>query len=407
MKKVVWLLVFVLAIGGTVGIVLNPWQGDSSEPQKAPQTVRAAYQDIRATVLATGKIITQVGAEINVGARISGRLERLHVNVGDVVKKGQVIAEIEKEDLAAAAAGEEAEVELIRVKLAKLNETGPREIARAEAQIEEVQARLTYAAAELKRQAQLREKGSVSEQSREEAEKAFQVAKAQVAVARQDLALAQTRYREGIKELQAEKARAAAALKNARVKLSYATIRAPMNGIIASVSTREGETVAAGLNAPTFVTIVDLERLQLNAAVDEVDIGRVKVGQDAYFSVDAHPEIDFDGRLTAIYPQAVIEDNVVTYDCEITILTDYRGLLRPQMTANVTIVVENREHVLVLPVRAVKRRAGQTVVLRPTENGGTKAVPVKTGWQDDSLVEILSGIAAGDEVLLPSAQTRS
>jgi RND family efflux transporter MFP subunit len=173
--------------------------------------------------------------------------------------------------------------------------------------------------------------------------------------------------------------------------------------VVASVSTREGETVAAGLNAPTFVTIVDLKRLQLDAYVDEVDIGRVKVGQDAVFTVDAFPDKEFKGRVTAIYPRAVLQDNVVTYDCIVGIDTPYAGLLRPQMTASVTIMVENRENVLVLPVRAVKRRAGKSVVYR-MKGDRIEEVPVTTGWQDEALVEVASGVSEGEEVLLSSPE---
>ena len=159
-----------------------------------------------------------------------------------------------------------------------------------------------------------------------------------------------------------------------------------------------GRNRRRGAQRPTFVTIVDLKRLQLDAYVDEVDIGRIKVGQKGVFSVDAFPDREFQGRVTAIYPQAVIQDNVVTYDCIVSIDTPYAGLLRPQMTANVMIMVENRENVLVLPVSAVKRRAGKRVVFRP-ENP-EEEVPVSTGWQDDSLVEITSGLSEGETVLL-------
>ena len=350
------------------GLILYVWQPWKTEPpvenQQTPITTKAIYQNLHATVLATGKITSQTGSEVNIGARISGRLERLHVNIGDQVVKGQIIAEIEKEDLEATAAERKADVTLTKAKLAALKEKGPREIARAEAALAEHQAGLKFAQSELRRQEQLLTSGAVGQKAWDQATRQFEVTRAQTEFARKNLQLAQTEYREGIKLLEAELTRAEASLKNAQVKLSYALIKAPTNGVVASVSTREGETVAAGLSAPTFVTILDLERLQLNASVDEVDIGRVKVGQEGFFTVDAYPEKEFKGQLTSIYPQAVIQDNVVTYDCVLSIDTAYAGRLRPQMTANVTIVVENREKVLVLPVRAVKRRAGKSVVYR-------------------------------------------
>jgi putative ABC transport system ATP-binding protein len=156
--------------------------------------------------------------------------------------------------------------------------------------------------------------------------------------------------------------RTKAALASARVALSYATITAPIAGVVGLASTQEGETVAAGLNAPTFVTIVDLNRLQVDTFVDEVDIGKVKVGQKASFTVDSFPSREFAGQVTAIYPRAVIQENVVNYDVVVEITDKYDGLLRPEMTASVTIQLDARDNVLTVPVKAVKRDHGRNVV---------------------------------------------
>lgn len=391
-------------IAGLILYVWQPWKTEA--PVENPQlalTTKAIYQNLHATVLATGKITSQIGSEVKVGARISGRLERLHVNIGDQVVKGQIIAEIEKEDLEATEVERKADVILTKAKLAALKEKGPRQIARAEAELAEHQAGLKFARSELRRQEQLLTSGAVGQKAWDQATRQFEVTRAQTESARKNLQLAQSEYREGIKLLEAELIKAEASLRNAQVKLSYAVIKAPINGVVASVSTREGETVAAGLNAPTFVTILDLKRLQLNASVDEVDIGRVKVGQEGFFTVDAYPEKEFKGRLTSIYPQAVIQDNVVTYDCVLSIDTAYAGWLRPQMTANVTIVVENRENVLVLPVKAVKRRTGKSVVYRKSGDR-IETITVTTGWQDETVIEITSGLSAGDTILLSPPQ---
>ena len=397
-KRLPWILIPGFIVVTAVLFVWRPWEANFPKALQRPATAKASLQSVVSTVLATGKVMPQVGAEVDVGARISGRLERLHVNIGDAVVKRQVIAEIEKEDLEAMKAEQEADVTLIEAKLVALKEEGPQEIAQAEAELAERQAKLEFARCKLDRQDRLLGKAFISKQDWEEVSSDFKVAQAQFEVARRGLQLVKTRYREGMRQLAAELSRAQASLRNAQVKLSYAVIRSPLSGVVASVSTREGETVAAGLNAPTFVTIVDLERLQLDAYVDEVDIGRVKVGQDAIFSVDAFPDREFHGRVTAIYPMAVLQDNVVTYDCIISIDTPYAGLLRPQMTANVTITIQDRKDVLVLPVRAVKRRAGKSVVYRTGDR--VEEVLVATGWQDDSLVEITSGLSAGEEVLL-------
>jgi HlyD family secretion protein len=399
-KPLFWIVIVVLVIFGSMLYIWRPWQSEAPlNPGSQPKTGKAFYQDIEATVLATGKIMPQVGAEVNVGARISGRLERLHVNVGDSVVKGQIIAEIEKEDLEALLSEEKADILLIQTKLNTLRETAPREIARAEAELAKRRAELKFANSELQRQEQLLDKKAVGKQAWDEAVKQVEITRAQTEVAEKDLQLAKTNFTEGIKQLQAELAKAEASYKNAQVKLTYAIIRAPINGVVASVSTREGETVAAGLNAPTFVTILDLERLQLDASVDEVDIGRIMPGQMSFFTVDTFPNKEFKGHVTAIKPQAVVQDNVVSYICVIAIETPYSGLLRPQMTANVTIVVEDRNHVLVLPIKAVKRRKGESIVYKKAGTSIETTI-VKTGWQDETLIEILSGLSEGNEVLL-------
>lgn len=191
---------------------------------------------------------------------------------------------------------------------------------------------------------------------------------------------------------------AQAALRAAQTELSYTQITAPIEGIIASVATQEGETVSAGLQAPTFVTIIDLSRLEVDAFVDETDIGKVKVGQQATFTVDAYPDRDFSGAVTAVYPKALKEQNVVEYDVVVSIKYE-GGLLKPDMTANVTIAAETHPDVLSVPTKAIRREGGQKVVY-VIQEGQPVATPVKTGVRDTQYTEIKSGVAEGATVLL-------
>jgi HlyD family secretion protein len=164
-----------------------------------------------------------------------------------------------------------------------------------------------------------------------------------------------------VAEAQAAEARAAVSL--ARTQLSYARIAAPIDGVIASVSTQEGEAIAAGFQAPTFVTLVDLNRLQADAFVDETDIGKIAPGQRAVLTVDAFPDRDFTGTVTAILPKALIQQNVVYYDAVVE-LDPSDGLLRPDMTASIRILVGERTGVLVVPTAAVRREGAERVVSR-------------------------------------------
>jgi RND family efflux transporter MFP subunit len=204
-------------------------------------------------------------------------------------------------------------------------------------------------------------------------------------------------------EAQVQQARAT--LRMAEANLGYATITAPMSGVVASVSTQQGETVTSGsaaAQAPTFVTIIDLARLQVDAYVDETDIGKVRVGQEAIFSVDAFPDKEFGGKVTAIYPKALIQQNVVTYDVVIAI-DNRQGLLRPDMTANTTITVARRENVLAVPNQAVRREDGDRVVFA---QAGDRLVrrPVKTGWKDKTYTEVLSGLKEGERVVVGDSE---
>lgn len=329
----------------------------------APATARVVRKDFSSTVLATGAVKSQVGSEVKVGARVSGKVVRLYANIGDAVKKGQVIAELEKEDL-------KARVERNRA-----------ELAAAEARIADVQARLKLAEIEYQRQTKLIVDNFTSQEAVDNAAKELAVNQAGLNLAGR----------------QAEAAKAA--LKESEANLAYSTITAPIAGVIASVSTQQGETVAAGLNAPVFVTIVDLKRLQVDAFVDEVDIGKVHEGQKAVFTVDSYPAREFEGKVAAIYPEAVIRENVVYYDVVIDITSSYAGLLRPDMTASVTIMLEVRPNVLAVPAEAVKRERGKTLLYILTD-GRAKPREVKTGWKDGSWIEIAGGVEEGETVLL-------
>jgi RND family efflux transporter MFP subunit len=461
-RKTLLLFVFLAGAGVAAGLWwrYSPGRGQDEPGQATAEVVR---RDFASTVLATGAVKPQVGAEVRVGARISGKVELLHANIGDLVEKGQVIAELEKADLAAVVRQREAELEAAKTQLQTQRREGPLKVRHAEATVEQAHAEQKIAEAslraierkrkveaaaveaevnrwaatadlarkELARQKALYEKKVASLQAVDRAQEVVSTAEAQLAVARKKLelarvceeedikeakeglarakagcqvaeralSLAKASHEERLKELRVGIARATAAREHAQVQLSYATITASISGTIGSVSTQEGETVAAGLNAPTFVTIIDLKRLQVDAFVDEVDIGKVRVGQRAVFTVDAFPAREFEGKVAAIYPKAVIQDNVVNYDTEVEITTPYVGLLRPEMTANVTIFLQVRKGVLAVPAKAIRRERGKNIVY-VLVNGRPEPREVKVGWKDGRWIEVAAGLQEGQRVLL-------
>ncbi len=320
--------------------------------------VAAKIMDLPAQVLATGTVTPRVGAEVPVGPRVSGTLKKLYVQIGSVVKKGDVLGEIDARDLQA-------------------------NVDSAQASLAAAKAAATYAQANYDRLKDLLPKGYVSQDA--------------VDVARQSLDSAKA----NVSKTQAQ-------LDYARIQLGYATVRAPIDGVVESVSTQEGSTVAASLSAPTFVTLIDLSRLEVDAYVDEVDIGGVKVGQSATFNVDAYPDRTFKGKVEAIQPQAVIQDNVVNYDVIIGIDDTFENVLRPKMTASVTINLDSQKGVLVVPAKAVKHEGGKAFVMVPGAAGkGYAQRPVTVGRESGDFVQIKAGLSNGDKVLVAGGNNQN
>lgn len=239
-----------MAAAGTLG-VLAYWSSGwlSTRTQKEYETIIASKRDVNSTVQATGIVAAKVGAEVKVGARTAGKVIELPINVGDKVNKGQVIARIEQDDLIA------------KVKLQKA--------LLAEAKAEEKRLKNDF-----ERDKQLRVTKAISAQQLDKSEALYEMAKART-----------QKYRAELDYWQA--------------LLSYATIIAPITGIVASVNTMQGETVVTGLNAPTFIKIIDLDHLEVLAYVDENDIGKVQVGNDATFGVAAYQSKEFQGKVTS------------------------------------------------------------------------------------------------------------
>jgi HlyD family secretion protein len=380
--------------------------GRSGAAGGSTETVVVARRPFAATVSALGAVKPRIGAEVRVGSRISGRVRRLRANVGDGVTAGQVIAELETADLDALVAQRRAELKVAQSRLTAIDAMTPAEEARAQADVDRFTAAAKLAADEWARQQVLLKERVTTGAEADAARERHSAAQAQLESARRALQLELTGNVELRNQASADVERAQAALQSTVVDRSFAVITAPISGIVASVATQEGETVAAGLSAPTFLTIVDLARLQVNAFVDEVDIGKVRTGQIATFTVDAFPARDFTGRVAAIYPSATIQDNVVKYVVAVDIDPGYAGVLRPEMTTGVRIRVDERT-VLAIPARAIRRVDGGSVVY-VMEDGRPRTRPIRVGWRDGPWAEVAQGLREGDRILLdPPVQAQN
>jgi RND family efflux transporter MFP subunit len=345
LKYLAVLSLVVISVAGASALWIN--EKFSGKPRQKWETVTALKRDVTAIIQATGTVKAMVGADVKVGARMPGKVVELPINVGDSVHKGQVIAKLEQEDLVA-------KVKLQRAVL-------------AEAEAEE-----TRLAKDLDRDKQLRTTNSISPQKLDQSEAQYEMAKARTRKAQAEL-----EYWES--------------------QLSYATIVAPIKGTVASVNTMQGETVVTGLNAPTFIRIIDLDNVEVLAYVDENDIGKVQMDQEAAFTVAAHPATEFRGKVTSIYPSATIQDNVVYYITSISV-DNREGKLRPDMTANVLISSDRRNGVITIPHKAVKRE-GTNRFVYVLNNGQQEKRFVQVGLRDQAYVEILDGLKEGELVV--------
>ncbi len=333
-----------------------------NERQVSYTTAPVMRADLSTSITATGTIepVTQV----EVGTQVSGIIDKIYVDYNSEVRKGQVIAELDKTNLLS-------------------------ELTSAKSNLANSQSELDYQRANFERYAKLFEKGLVSVDDYETARLAFEKARQDIVVQQQNVAKAQT-------------------------NLGYATITSPVDGIVLSREVEEGQTVASAMTTPTLFNIAqDLTDMRVIADVDEADIGGVKEGQRVTFSVDAFPDDTFAGTVTQVRLEATTESNVVTY--EVVIAAPNKDLkLLPGLTANVTIFTSERDGVLAVPTKALRFSPNQALLTADQSvedvasatkvwrfDGKTfRAAAVKTGLNSGTMVEIVEGLAEGDKVVV-------
>ncbi len=283
----VWLFIVLLCGAGAVGVAYYRQEKDRAPaPLEKAARLRPQPVAVAPTVTATGTIRVRTGAEVRVGAEISGIITRLNVAVGSHIDKGEVIAELQSRGLDA-------------------------RIAQARSQIDVDQATLRKLERETQRTRQLLDAGLIPRQQAEDLEDDLGNAQARLDKSRSDLAVVES-------------------------DLPYLTIRAPISGTVASVAMQQGETVAASFNAPTFVTIIEDHALELVAMVDETDIANVRPSNRVAFTTETYPAREFQGMVEQIAPKATVVSGVVNYEVTVGIRSGM-ALLKPDMTANVTI----------------------------------------------------------------------
>ena len=372
----------ILVIGGVVVLlcVVGAFiflRSKESEPKF--RTEKVTRGDIVMTVTATGTVNAVI--TVQVGTQVSGTIKRLYVDFNSHVKKGQLIAQIDP------ALFEE------QVSQSKAN------LLAAKANQEKAEATLVDAKRTRDRNKELVSKGLIAQSDFDTSDTNYETAKA------------------GVSATKAAVAQADAALRNALTNLGYTRIVSPVDGIVVSRNVDVGQTVAASFQTPTLFTIAqDLTKMQIDTSVDEADIGRVKVGQDVDFTVDAYPDVTFKGKVGQVRIAPITVQNVVTYDVVVNVDNPVRPngdspLLKPGMTANVSIIVAEKKDVLRVSNAALRFRPSEKVKTKQQkgsgvwilESGKPKRIAVTTGIGDGNYTEISSGdLREGQDVIVES-----
>ncbi|WP_417096146.1 efflux RND transporter periplasmic adaptor subunit [Leyella stercorea] len=359
MNKKKALVIAAVAAIATLAVWLL--SGGKKEEKITFDTAAVAPANIMNSITATGTI--EPVTSVTVGTQVSGIVSKLFVDYNSVVKKGQVIAELDKTNL-----------------MSQLNT--------AKTQLATAQSQLNYQTANYKRYKTLFEKGLVAADDFDNAKLSYTQAKEQVVSAKEEVQRAQT-------------------------NLGYATITSPIDGVVLSKSVEEGQTVAASFSTPELFTIAqDLTNMQVVADVDEADIGDVKEGERVSFTVDAYPDDTFEGEVKQVRQEATTTNNVVTY--EVVISAPNADLkLKPGLTANVTIYTAERKGVLSVPSKALrftpqKETVGKMKIVDVAnaknkvwtiEGNSIVAHKVNIGMTDGTNTQIVGGIAEGTKVI--------
>jgi HlyD family secretion protein len=385
-RRRLWIIlgvvVIVLASGGIVA-AKTLGGGDKIDPT---QIATAETGDIARSVVATGKIwpITQT----EVKSKASGIVTRLDTDINQTVHKGQVLAQLDQQEILDQVAAQKAQ------------------LAAAQANASSAEAAVQYdkvaATAPDDRQLEGTRDGVFSKQALDDAEQKYRAA-----ANNRDKAVAQVIVDQAkLKQSNAQVQQAQASLKQLEEQLGYTTVTSPIDGVVLSRDVQMGDAVSSilvlGSTATLVMTLGDTHEVYVKGKVDESDIGKVYLGQPARIKVQSFRDKTFSGKVTKISPLGVEKDNVTTFEVRVSI-DNPGGELKALMTANAEIVLEEHKHVLTVPEQSVlydKDRHASVWVPDPHGKDGHRVVPIKVGLSNGSKIEVLSGLKNGDKVVL-------
>ena len=381
----------VLGVVGVYGYTVLARPATTVDPARLATVERG---DLARSVVATGRIEPITKVEIK--SKANGIIKELKVQVGDRVTVNQVLAELDRDNLAArlresraALTGADANLRAALAELAK---------NKVEAEGPDV----AFARRNVERADQLSRDKLISLQNLDDARSAMDQAVNRQAVAKSQLGVSDAR----VAQARATVAQSQAAVDRTEEELTNATIRSPLNGVVLSRDIEVGSPVSSILNLGSSATLVmvlgDISRVYVKGKVDEADIGLVRLGQPARIKVETFKDRQFEGRVTQIAPMGVEKDNVVNFEVRVSI-DNASGELRANMTSNAEIVLEEHKGTLIVPERAVIYDASHRAFaerVQPDSKTGRERVPITIGVSNGTRTQVVKGLAAGDRIIL-------
>ncbi len=391
-RRFIWggsTLVVLIIVGAVVT------KATSSSTKIDPAKIASVEQgDLAKSVVATGKI--EPITKVEVKSKASGIVKKLLVDAGDHVKTGQVLAELDKEELQAQVRGDQAQLTAAEANL----RAAEADVERSKVDAEGVDVPTLQRAYE--RAKTMAKDGVVSASALDDAQRNYEMAVNKRDVARAQLTVNQAK----VKQAQAQVTQYKAALSRSEEQLNYATIVSPIDGEVLSRDVEVGDAVSSilvlGSSATLVMTLGDMKQVYVDGKVDESDIGKVYLGQPARIKVESFKDKSFTGKVTKIAPMGVEKDNVTTFQVRVSI-DNSSGQLKALMTANAEVILDEHHNVLIIPENSLiydKDKKAAVEVPDPKAKDGKRKVAVTVGISNGSKTELLSGLKKDDKVIL-------
>ena len=391
-RRWIWVASILVVLGGAFyGLKAALRPNNQIDPSKLANVERG---DIARSVVATGKI--EPLAKVEVKSNASGIVKQIFVHYSDWVKQGQVLVELDKENLQAQVRENRAALQAAQAAEEAASATFERNKVEAEGPD------LPFLKSSMERAQELKKQGLIAQALLEDAEKAYQLALNKQMTSLRNIAVS----RADIARAKAQTAQAQAALDRAEEDLRNSTIVSPMDGIVLSRDVEIGDAVSSilvlGSQATKLFTLGDVSDVYVLGKVDEADIGKVYLGQPARIVVESFKDKKFSGKVTKISPLGVEKDNVTTFEVRVSIHNP-SGELKANMSANAEIILEEKKNVLLVPEAAViydKQRKTSLEVPDPANEKGRRQVSAKLGISNGVKTELIAGLKEGDKVIL-------